>query len=287
MNPIGANTWIWTSPATDERIAELAPRIRGWGFDVIELPIEQPADWDPGRTAELLGSLGLGATVCAVMPEDRDLTSDDPQRVASTQAYLRRCVDAAARIGSRVVAGPMYAPVGHTPLLDADDRRRTIDALVAALAPVADHAARAGVTLAIEPLNRYETSVVNTVEQALEVIEAVDSPGCGLAIDTFHMNIEEADPAGAIRTAGSRLAHVQVCGNDRGTPGDDHTDWAAHAAALRDVDYRGAICIESFTAENRTIARAASIWRPLAPSQDRLATDGLAFLRSLFGKEEA
>ena len=282
MYPIGANTWIWTSPATDERIAELAPRIREWGFDVIELPIEQPGDWDSGRTAELLDALGLGATVCAVMPDDRDLTSEDPDCVSRTQAYLRHCVDAAARIGSTVVAGPIYAPVGHTPLLDADARRRTIRSLVDALRPVADHAAASGAALAIEPLNRYETSLVNTVEQALEVIEALDSPGCGLALDTFHMNIEESDPAGAIRAAGSRLHHVQVCGNDRGAPGSDHIDWPSHAAALSDIGYGGAICIESFTAENRTIARAASIWRPLAPSQDRLATDGLAFLRRLF-----
>jgi len=116
MNPIGANTWIWVSPPTDERLAELAPRIRAWGFDVIEIPIEQPGDWDPGRTAELLAGLGLGATTCAVMPDTRSLVSDDGSVVAETQAYLRTCVDHAARIGASVVGGPIYAPVGWTPL---------------------------------------------------------------------------------------------------------------------------------------------------------------------------
>jgi D-psicose/D-tagatose/L-ribulose 3-epimerase len=93
------------------------------------------------------------------------------------------------------------------------------------------------------------------------------------------MNIEEKDIGAAIRAAGPRLAHVQVCGNDRGAPGNDHIDWPAVAAAVIDTGYAGPICIESFTAENRTIATAASIWRPLERSQDAIATDGLACLR--------
>ena len=282
MNPIGANTWIWVSPPTDERIAELAPRIRDWGFDVIELPIERPGDWDPDRTAELLAELGLGATTCAVMPESRSLVSPDGEVVAATQDYLRTCVDHAARIGASVVGGPIYAPVGWTPLLDADERSGTVDRLVEALAGPAEYAASRGVTLAIEPLNRYETSLVNTVEQAREIVDRVDSAGCGILVDTFHLNIEERDPAAAIRIAGDRLAHVQVCANDRGAPGADHIDWPAHLEALRDVGYAGPLCIESFTAENQTIARAAAIWRPLARSQDAIATDGLAFLRRAF-----
>ncbi len=285
MNPIGANTWIWVSPLTDERLTLLAPRIRDWGFAVVELPIEDPGDWDPPRTADLLTRLGLGATVCAVMPHDRDLSTADRAVVRDTQEYLRRCVDAAATVGSGVVAGPLYSPVGRTWLMDAAERRATVERLVENLRAPADHAAERGVRLALEPLNRFETSFINTVEQALEVVEALASPALGIALDTFHMNIEEKDPATAIRAAGAHLAHVQVCGNDRGAPGSDHIDWASIARALRDTAYTGPVCIESFTSENQTIARAASIWRPLAPTQDQLATDGLAFLQHLF--EEA
>ena len=282
MNPIGANTWIWVSPLTDERLATLAPRIRDWGFDVVELPIEDPGDWDAGRAADLLASLGLGATTCAVMPATRDLVSDDPAVVESTQAYLRACIRIAARVGARVVGGPIYSPVGRTWLLDAADRRATIGRLVEQLKPAAEDAAIHGVTLGIEPLNRYETSLVNTVAQALEIVEAVDSPGCGIQVDTFHMNIEEKDLPAAIRVAGPRLAHVQVCGNDRGAPGNDHIDWPAVVRAIVDSRYVGPVCIESFTAENRTIATAASIWRSLERTQDAIATDGLAFLRARF-----
>ncbi|MEV1146436.1 sugar phosphate isomerase/epimerase family protein, partial [Micromonospora sp. NPDC049799] len=150
---------------------------------------------------------------------------------------------------------------------------------------LAEEAAGAGVTLAVEPLNRFETSLLNTTEQTLEVVDGI--PGLGIALDTFHMNIEERDIPTAIRTAGDWLAHVQVCANDRGAPGNDHLDWTGIAAALRDVGYDGPLCIESFTAENRTIATAAAIWRPLAPTQDQLATTGLAFLRALLARSTA
>lgn len=284
MNPLGANTWIWVSPLTDDRLAKLAPRIAGWGFDVIELPIEQLGDWDPERARRLLDDLGLGATTCAVMPPTRDLVVEDPNVVSDTTDYLRGCIDVAARVGANSVGGPIYAAVGRTWLLDADERRATIARLVTNLGPLAETAAASGVVLAMEPLNRFETSLINTVDQALEVVDAVDSPGLGIALDTFHMSIEEKDPAAAIRRAGSRLAHVQASGSDRGAPGNDHLDWGSIAAAIAEVGYAGPICIESFTAENETIARAAAIWRPLERSQDAIATDGLAFLRRLLSE---
>jgi D-psicose/D-tagatose/L-ribulose 3-epimerase len=283
MNPLGANTWIWVSPLTDDALAALAPRIAGWGFDVIELPIEQLGDWDPDRARRLLDDLGLGATTCAVMPPDRDLVVEDPAVIAATTDYLRGCIDVAATVGAGSVGGPIYSSVGRTWLLDADERRTTIDRLVTNLRPIAETAAAAGVALALEPLNRFETSLINTVDQALEVVDAVDSSGLGITLDTFHMSIEEKDPAAAIRRAGPRLAHFQASGSDRGAPGNDHLDWRAIADAIVDIGYSGPVCIESFTSQNRTIARAAAIWRPLERSQDAIATDGIAFLRGLFG----
>ena len=136
--------------------------------------------------------------------------------------------------------------------------------------------------VALEPLNRFETSVINTVAQALEVIDASAPPASASAYDTFHANIEEKDMAGALRLAGDRLAHVQVCGNDRGAPGNDHIDWTALRDGLADVGYAGPVCIESFTAENQIIATAASIWRSFEGSQDAIAIDGLAHLLDLF-----
>jgi D-psicose/D-tagatose/L-ribulose 3-epimerase len=281
--PIGANTWIWVSPLTDDRLAELAPRIAAWDFDVVELPVESLGDWDPVRAAELLGALGL-ATVCAVMPPGRELVATTPDVVADSQEYLRGCADAAATVGSGVVAGPIYSSVGRTWRFGPVERSGLGAELREALAPVADYAAARGVRLGVEPLNRYETSVVNTVAQGLEMLDGLPAQAIGLTLDTYHLNIEEQDPAAAIRLAGAadRVAHVQVCPNDRGAPGADHMDWRAIRDALVDVGYDGPLCIESFTAENESIATAASIWRPLARSQDAIATDGLAFLHSLW-----
>lgn len=280
MNPIGVNSWVFASPPSDAAVVEMAPRVKAMGFDVLELGVEQPGDWDPARTADLLAAQGLGAALCVAMGADKDLT--DPALVAGTREYLRYCIDAAATIGAGVVAGPLYTPVGKTWQMDAAERAATIDRLLEGLRPLADHAGERGVRLAIEPLNRFETSFFNTAEQVAEVVDRLDSPAVGMLLDTFHMNIEEKDPAAAIRLAGDRLIHFHACGNDRGAPGADPIPWQPIVAALREVGYDGALVIESFTPDNQTIARAAAIWRSLAPSQDALAADGLAFLRQAF-----
>lgn len=279
---IGVSTWVWTSPLDDSTLAELAGRVATMGFDVLELPFEQLDDWEPARASDVLGRHGLTATTCAVMSDGRDLTTGDGGITRDTQAYLVGCIERAAAVGAGVVAGPMYAPVGRTWREDGAARRGTIGRLIEALRPVADAAGEHGVRLAIEPLNRFETSLINTIDQALEVIEAVDSDALGLCLDTFHMNIEERDPAAAVDRARGRITHVQACGTDRGAPGADRFEWRRFVEALRAGDYRGPVCIESFTPHNDAIARAAAIWRPLAESPDRLAIDGLAFLRAAF-----
>jgi D-psicose/D-tagatose/L-ribulose 3-epimerase len=253
--------------------------VRGLGFDVIELQVEEPGQWDPGRAAELADEHGLTASLCCVMPPGRDLALSDSQVAAATVEYLEHCVEVAARIGSPVVAGPMYAAVGRVWRMEPGERRVTIERVAERLRPVAELAGEHGVRLAVEPLNRYETSLINTVEQGLELVEQVGSDACGLLLDTYHMNIEERNPSGAARQAGARIAHVHGCGTDRGAPGSDDFGWPAFFAALDESGYEGAIVIESFTPDNEAIAVAASIWRPLADSPDDLAASGLAFLR--------
>jgi D-psicose/D-tagatose/L-ribulose 3-epimerase len=280
MNPIGVNTFVWYSPVTDADVAVVAPKAKAMGFDWLELPVENPGDWDPARTAEVLAANGLRASICAAMGPGRDLT--DPATVESTQVYVRYCIDALATLGGGPVAGPIYAPVGKTWKMDAAERRQRTATLVEALRALGDYAGERGVALAIEPLNRFETSVLNTAEQTMEVVAAVDHPAVGVLLDTFHMNVEEKDQPAAIRLVGDKLLHFHACGNDRGVPGADHIDWPGIVAALKEVGYAGGVVIESFTPDNETIARAAAIWRPLAESEDALAVQGLAFLRRAF-----
>ncbi|MDI3421169.1 sugar phosphate isomerase/epimerase family protein [Streptomyces luteolus] len=277
---LGANPWIWHSPVTTDALAETLPRLAGWGFDCVELPLEQPDDWDPASCAKLLDATGLSpAAVIGVMTPGRDLVRTTPDTARTTQDYLRRCVDHAHAIGAPVVAGPLYAAVGRTWRMDTRERSAAYAEWREHLAPVVEYARRAGVRLAVEPLNRYETSFVNTVAQTLDALDGLPADGIGLALDTYHQNIEEHSLSAAVHTAGERIAHVQVCANDRGAPGADHLDWPGFLRALADAAPGLPLCIESFTAHNDAIAVAASVWRPLATTQDALATEGLGFLR--------
>jgi len=155
------------------------------------------------------------------------------------------------------------------------------------LKPVADYAGQRGVQLAIEPLNRFETDFINTVEQGLDLVGRVGATNVGLLVDTFHMNIEEKDIPAAIRKAGSKVFHFHSCENDRGTPGAGHVEWKEVVSALREINYQGPVVIEAITTEITEIARAVSLWRPLAPNQDSLAQEGLRFLQKIFNKDSS
>jgi D-psicose/D-tagatose/L-ribulose 3-epimerase len=124
VNPLGANAWIWLSPLTDERLAELAPRVRAMGFDVLELPIERLGDWDPARAAEVLADHELAASVAVAMGPGRELCAADAGVVAETQAFLRSCVDAAADVGAGAIAGPIYASTGRVWRMSGEERAR-------------------------------------------------------------------------------------------------------------------------------------------------------------------
>ncbi|WP_025745839.1 sugar phosphate isomerase/epimerase family protein [Kallotenue papyrolyticum] len=276
---IGISTWVWTSPLRDEDVARLVPHIAALGFDWIELPIERPAAFDYAQAARLIEVHGLGVSVCAVVGADRDLSHPDAAVRANGMAYLRHCIEAAQLLGAPTVVGPLYAAVGRTWRMGTEERARLLDQIAAHLRELAAYAAARGVALAIEPLNRFETSVINTVAQALELLERVDHPACGLLLDTFHMNIEERAFDQALRQAGAYLRHVHACENDRGAPGSGHVPWTEVGTALRAIGYHGPLVIESFAAEVAAIARAAAIWRPLADSPDALARAGLRFLR--------
>lgn len=277
---IAVNTWVWTSPLTDDTLEPLARTAARMGYDALELPLESVGDWDPLRARTVLDGLGMGAAVVGAMGPGRSLLARAGD-VAATQDYLRACLDAAAVLGASIVAGPFYAPTGVTWRMDEAERAEVVGELRENLAPLAREAAAIGVTLAVEPLNRYETSVLNTVAQSLDALAPLLGAGVGLALDTYHLNIEEKRPADAVRAAGAAIAHVQVCGSDRGAVGDDHTDWPEMLRALDDAGYRGTLGLESFTGENATIAVAASVWRPLAASQDDLAARSIAHLRAL------
>jgi len=277
----GVNAWVWVSPCNTEELAALAPKVKGMGFDILEIPIEGTFDLDYAAGAQILRDNGLGGSMCAAMGPDRDLIHDDGKIRENGMNYIRHCIDAANTMGITNIVGPIYSAVGRVWQQTPDERARDLDLLVTNLKQLSAYAADKGVVLCIEPLNRFETSFINLASQAVEVIDRVDSPACKIMLDTFHMNIEEKSLGDAIRLAGSRMVHFHACENDRGAPGSGNVTWDAVAQALRDVGYDGPVVIESFTSKVKSIARAAAIWRSFEPSQDALAQNGVMFLKRL------
>jgi D-psicose/D-tagatose/L-ribulose 3-epimerase len=278
---LGISTWVWTSPGSTEALERLIPHIAGLGFDVIELPIENPDQFDVGRVRDLLGRHELEVSVCGVIGPGRDLLIDEEREVGVS--YLQHCIDVAQELGSPTVAGPFYSAVGRCWRSSPEERASDIRQIAGILRELGDYARDRGIVLGIETLNRFETSLLNTTEQALELIDEVDHPSVGLALDLFHLGIEEKNLGDALRAAGSQLKHLQLAENDRGTPGTGQLDWPGVAEALHDIGYDGRVVIETFSDRVEAIARAAAIWRPLAPDSDTLAREGLRFLRGLLG----
>jgi D-psicose/D-tagatose/L-ribulose 3-epimerase len=277
---LGISTWVWTSPATTEVLETLIPHIASLGYDVVELPVESTEQFDVQRVRTIAESSGIEVSVCAVISSGRDFLI--PDEVDAGIAYLEWCIDAAQGLGSPVVAGPFYSAVGRCWTSTATERERDLDVVAEVLVGLGRYGEARGVSLAVETLNRFETSFLNTTEQALELVQRVDHPNVGLCLDLFHLGIEEKSLGRAVRAAGRHLKHVQVAENDRGTPGSGQLGWIEFAGALKEIGYDGRVVIETFSDRVEAIARAAAIWRPLASDPDTLAREGLDFLQRLF-----
>lgn len=276
---LGLSTFVLASPFSDKDLRVLG-KVREWGYDHVEVCIEDPGLLTPSAVLTAADAEGLSVLICGAFGPERDVSHESRHGRQAGIDYLRHCVDFAAAVDSPLVSGPMYAPTGQTRLLPPEERRAQWDRAVDSLTTVAHHAAGAGVSLAVEPLNRFETDLVNTVEQGLTLCNDIGADNVGLMLDTFHMNIEEKSLPDAIRGAGPKILNFQASENDRGTPGTGHTDWVGVLRALREVNYTGGIVVESFLPTVKEIARAVSLWRPVAPSMEVLAADGLRFLRS-------
>ena len=280
---LGINTFLFTSPFTNDS-TKLFPKFKKWGFETVEIPIEDPSHIDPAHVARELKKAGLVCgTVCACMGPDRDLRGT-PENQETGKTYIKAIIDQAAALGGAKVIGPVYSAVGRADAVEPKEYARQWKTVVKHLKDIAKHAEKKKVMIALEPLNRFETDFINTADQALKMINDVGSPNLKIHLDTFHMNIEEKNQAKAIRKVGKDLQHVHACGSDRGTPGGDHINWPEIVKALKAIKYDGDVVIESFTTDVKVIARAAAIWRKIEPSNEDIAVKGVKFLKKAFAK---
>ena len=269
-NPIGIISMQFARPFTAEHFPLFA-RIRDLGYDFIELLVPEPGELDLAATAHALKAAGLGVVLAARVNLDRNLAGAEPEKSRAGRDYLRYCIDCAAALGASVIGGPLYSNplvfAGRPPQPVAEAERLARKArCVEGLAAVAARAREAGVRLAVEPLNRFETDVVSTVRQGIELVDAVGAPEVGLLLDTFHMHMEESSIPEAILAAGKRIVHFQANENHRGFLGTGSTDWIAVCRALAATGYEGPISLEPFRRDDDRFGVPIAQWRP--PHED-------------------
>ena len=276
---LGVSTWLWTSPFSSDTIS-LFPKIKKMGYDAVEIPVEDPSLIDPAIVDRALKDNGLAPIICAAFGPRRDLTHDDPSYHQTSFDYIQACFDISAALGAEFVAGPMYSAVGKARLVSPEQRKIEWDRAVTNLQKVCQMAQKSGQKIALEALNRFETDLINTTSDLMQLISDINHPAARVLLDGFHMNIEEPSIEAAILQAGEKLIHVQVSENHRGTPGTGQTRWEDFKSGLEKVKYKGTVTIESFTPEIKELAGAVCIWRPLAESQDKFASEGFNFLKN-------
>jgi D-psicose/D-tagatose/L-ribulose 3-epimerase len=278
----GVNTFIWSAGFGAAEI-ELLPVIREKGFDGVEIPLFGADKIHPSIVRSAMEANQLECNFCSVFPAPFSLISDRAEVRQQTVTHFSDCIKAAAEAGSKLIAGPLYSPVGQLP-----GRRRTSDEwkwAIEGYQQIGDLLSSYGVTIAIEPLNRFETYFLNTTADAVRLCEEINHPRVGILFDTFHANIEEKDTAAALRSTGKYLRHFHACENDRGIPGSGHVEWASTLGALKAMGYDQWVTIESFGFSIPEISGAAAIWRDLASSPEAIAWDGVRFLRHELGQE--
>lgn len=281
MAEIGINTFLWTTIWSDETKRTLA-EIKAMGFDAVQMPILNLDTFDAEDIRQTVNRLGLKCYISAGLTNDRDITSENPEVRQEGIQFLKGCVKVARDVGSPFLSGSFHSVFGKKSphAVGMEQWERSAEAL----RKVANEAQKDNLCLVLEPINRYESFLVNTTAQAQKLIAMIGTGNVKIQLDTFHMNIEENDFYHTIKSLGDDLLHFHVAENHRGRFGWGMAAWDEIFRALREIDYQGAIVIETFVPEVQDVAAAACIWRKMTPSPEAMAKEGLEFIRALAGK---
>ncbi len=274
---IGFNLLLWTGHVTDANRRELGI-IKAAGYDGVEIPLFGGTVEHYADLSRHIAEAGLETTTVGLIPDAaRSLVSEDAGARAAGVEHLKWLVDCTKALDADLLCGPFHQPLGvftgQGPTSDELAR------LVECHQTMADYAVGPGITLAIEPLNRFECYVLNTAEQAAAHVAAVGRPNFGYLYDTFHANIEEKDPVGVIARTIDAIAHVHISENDRGAPGSGHTPLAETLQALVAAGYDRWLTIEAFGQALPDLAAATRVWRKFFEDEDDVMRDGIAAIR--------
>ena len=272
------HAYAWTSAWTNADLP-IVDRAAGLGLDAVEIPLMELEAVDPAAIRDRAEGAGVGLLTSVACADDTDPSSEDEAVRGQALEFLCRCVDATEAMGAAVFTGVTYSSLGRRPKRrpSADDMRRAAEVL----REVARHAAERSVTVGIEPVNRYESFLVNTAAQALELLELIGEPNVGIHLDAYHMNIEEDAFGPPVTAVAEHLVHFHMSESHRGIPGRGTVDWEAIVGALVDAGYEGHVGLESFAEVSDAMRGATCVWRDLAPGSDELVREGLAYLKDL------
>lgn len=272
---IGIEVFYYLDRWSDDQTAVFS-RVADAGYDGAEISFVAGRDIDTKKISRAAAAAEIEIVCSTGLTRELDISSPVAEVREAGKLHLRRCLDASAELGSPVLGGVTYAPWMVFPDGDLNDhRKRSAECLHA----VAEDAADLGVDVCLEVVNRFETSLFNTVADCLVFIDAIDHQSVKVEVDTFHMNMEEDDLAAAVRQATGRLGHVQVAANNRRAPQFGHIDWAAFRAALDSIGYDRWVVFETFPNPAVETGRSTYAWRSLADDVDLEARDAAAFIR--------
>jgi D-psicose/D-tagatose/L-ribulose 3-epimerase len=242
---------------------------------VLEVPILNPAAIDAAHSRKLFERHGVAPSGSLCLPLDATAALH-PEKAT---AFLMPALDKAHELGCDFLGGVTYSALGWK----SGERpsEREYDNMAMALKPVARKARDYGMTVGIEPCNRYETHLLNTAEQSLRFLERLDEPNVTIHLDTYHMNIEEKGVGHGIRVAGRHCAYLHLSESDRGVPGSGNVDWSDLFRALGETGFLGDLVIESFVTLPPEIASALCVWRNVAKDRHEVLAKGVPYLRGL------
>jgi D-psicose/D-tagatose/L-ribulose 3-epimerase len=268
---IGMCMFLWTTHVTEDHEALLRD-IRATGFDGVEVPIFEGDTAHYARLGAMLDRIGLQRTaVAAIGDPAMNLIGDSAARAAGI-AHMRHVIDCAAALGADRLSGPLHSTLGH--FTGTGPTAEEFERSVSSQRAIGDHAAAKGVVIGLEALNRFECYLVNTMADLCAHIDAIGHPAIRAMYDTFHSNIEEADPIAAFTDHLAKIVHVHISENDRGVPGRGNIPWADTFRAIRASGYDDWLTIESFGRGLPALAAATKVWRDFAESPEAVYRDG-------------
>lgn len=273
MQGFGVHAMMWSTVwdhAGAERAIAGAARYKQ---DFIEIPLIDIASVDTKHSRALLEKHDLRATCSLVLPEPA-WASVRPDAAID---YLKSALDKASEMGAVALTGVTFGGTNErTGVLPTQNE---YDNLTRALGAVAKHAKTLDLQFGIEAVNRYESHLINSAEQAVALIERIGMDNVFVHLDTFHMNIEEKGMGQGIIAARDHLKYMHMSESDRGTPGFGNVAWNEVFAALSVIGFKGLLVLESFAGMPVEMAGAISTWRPVARSAEEVLEKGLPFLR--------